>query len=200
MADLEAEVAFASSTQAMNETAGDYNEALGNDSGEQIESSDEYDPAQDVHDVSLPGPQIQASSVDSPNAISRPTSTNPPNTTFPIPNDPAASASRPVTQDSIKSPISTPNLLNSMGKPPGTTTTVKSPVSTSFKPRLPNDIVGILEDRIKEDEKGDIEAWLSLIDEHKKRGKIADARHVYERFLKVFPLAVRLVLVSVLPS
>lgn len=192
MADAGAETAFESPMQAMNEEAGGYNEAMGNDSGEQIESSDEYDPAQDVPDVSLPGPQIQASSVDSPNATSRPASTNPPNAAFPNISDLAAATSRPVTRDSIKSPISTPNPLNSMDKAPGTASSLKSPVSTTFKARLPNDTVGILEDRIKEDEKGDVEAWLSLIDEHKRRGKIADARGVYERFLKIFPHAVRL--------
>ena len=58
------------------------------------------------------------------------------------------------------------------------------------KARLPLDRVGILEDRIKEDPRGDIDAWLSLISEHRKRNKIEDARAVYERFFKVFPSAV----------
>lgn len=58
------------------------------------------------------------------------------------------------------------------------------------KLRLPHDRVGILEDRIKEDPRGDLEAWQNLIGEHRKRGKIDDARKVYERFLAVFPSAV----------
>lgn len=58
------------------------------------------------------------------------------------------------------------------------------------KLRLPHDRVGILEDRIKEDPRGDLEAWQNLIGEHRKRGKIEDARKVYERFLVVFPSAV----------
>jgi cleavage stimulation factor subunit 3 len=58
------------------------------------------------------------------------------------------------------------------------------------KARLPLDRVGILEDRIKEDPRGDTDAWLSLISEHRKRNKIEDARAVYERFFKVFPSAV----------
>ncbi len=61
------------------------------------------------------------------------------------------------------------------------------------KARLPLDRVGILEDRIKEDPRGDIDAWLSLISEHRKRNKIEDARVVYERFFKVFPSAVSLI-------
>lgn len=58
------------------------------------------------------------------------------------------------------------------------------------KARLPHDRTGILEDRIKEDPQGDLDAWLSLISEHRKRNKLDDARGVYERFFKVFPQAV----------
>lgn len=60
------------------------------------------------------------------------------------------------------------------------------------KARLPHDTVGILEDRIKEDPRGDLDAWLDLVNEHKKRAKLDDARTVYERFLTTFPAAVRL--------
>lgn len=56
--------------------------------------------------------------------------------------------------------------------------------------RLPHDKIGILEDRIKEDPRGDVEAWLALITEHRSRNKFDDARAVYERFLKLFPQAV----------
>ncbi|KAJ9367669.1 hypothetical protein DTO282E5_7666 [Paecilomyces variotii] len=55
--------------------------------------------------------------------------------------------------------------------------------------RLPHDRVGILEDRIQEDPRGDIPAWLELINEHRSRNKIDNAREVYERFFKVFPQA-----------
>ncbi|KAK8017427.1 mRNA 3'-end-processing protein RNA14 [Apiospora rasikravindrae] len=55
------------------------------------------------------------------------------------------------------------------------------------KSRLPTDAIGILEDRIKDDPRGDMEAWLSLIDEYRRRNVIQDIRAVYERFLKVFP-------------
>jgi cleavage stimulation factor subunit 3 len=59
------------------------------------------------------------------------------------------------------------------------------------KARLPNDKIGILEDKIKEDPRGDIESWLALINEHLGRDKLDDARAVYERFFQVFPQAVR---------
>ncbi len=65
-----------------------------------------------------------------------------------------------------------------------------TPISAAPKARLPHDKIGILEDRIKEDPRGDLDAWQNLINEHKKRGKLEDARNVYERFLVVFPSAV----------
>lgn len=62
--------------------------------------------------------------------------------------------------------------------------------ATVPKGRLPHDTIGILEDRIKEDPRGDLDAWQTLISEHRKRNKFDDARAVYERFFKVFPQAV----------
>lgn len=73
------------------------------------------------------------------------------------------------------------------------TPTPESP--SAPKGRLPHDRVGILEDRIQEDPRGDIPAWLDLINEHKARSRIDNTREVYERFLKVFPSAVRMALV-----
>lgn len=77
---------------------------------------------------------------------------------------------------------------------PAPQVTLPEPPVTTAAPRvrLPHDRVGILEDRIKEDPRGDIDAWISLISEHRKRNKLDDARNVYERFFKVFPAAVRL--------
>lgn len=67
----------------------------------------------------------------------------------------------------------------------------QEPESTAIaKARLPNDRVGMLEDRIKDDPKGDVDAWLSLIAEHRKRNKLADVRATYDRFFRVFPSAV----------
>lgn len=69
-------------------------------------------------------------------------------------------------------------------------TSAPGPAASIPKARLPHDRVGLLEDRIKEDPRGDLDAWLSLISEHRKRNKLDDARAVYERFFKVFPSAV----------
>ncbi|KAH7055493.1 hypothetical protein B0J12DRAFT_775839 [Macrophomina phaseolina] len=59
----------------------------------------------------------------------------------------------------------------------------------SSKARLPQDRIGILEDRIQEDPRGDMDAWLSLIGEYRRRDKLEEARAVYNRFFKVFPHA-----------
>ncbi|EME40295.1 hypothetical protein DOTSEDRAFT_138054 [Dothistroma septosporum NZE10] len=56
--------------------------------------------------------------------------------------------------------------------------------------RLPHDKVGQLEDRIKDDPKGDTDAWSTLIDHYFDKGQYDYAREVYERMLKVFPTAV----------
>lgn len=62
--------------------------------------------------------------------------------------------------------------------------------ATQPKARLPHDKIGILEDRIAEDPRGDIEAWMELIYEHESRNKLDEARAIYERFFTVFPTAV----------
>jgi hypothetical protein len=62
---------------------------------------------------------------------------------------------------------------------------------TSLPARLPHDKVGQLEDRIKDDPKGDANAWISLIEHYLEKGQHEFARNVYQRFFKVFPYAVR---------
>ena len=74
---------------------------------------------------------------------------------------------------------------------PSTREEAATPIMAAPKARLPHDKIGILEDRIKEDPRGDLGAWQSLINEHRRRGKLEDARNVYERFLTIFPSAVR---------
>ncbi|POS84922.1 hypothetical protein EPUL_003511, partial [Erysiphe pulchra] len=68
-------------------------------------------------------------------------------------------------------------------------TAASQPCVSVPKARLPNDRTGILEDRIKEDKRGDIDAWITLIKEHRSRNRLDEARAVYERFFKVFPQA-----------
>ena len=238
MADAEAEAAFLSSMQVMNEGTTKYEDANGA-SAQQIDSSssDEYDPASDVQDMTMsPGPQSQfqpdpISSLDSSsNATSHPVSAttqqssaqtngdttvtslsevimpnnNKSDTTVEATVQQSISADSPITAlPDTNSSLDTSATVTNNG--PTThndsvparkeiskndTITETSSTSAPSKARLPHDKIGLLEDRIKEDERGDMDAWLSLIGEYRKRGKIEEARKVYERYFTVFPSAV----------
>ncbi|OLL21715.1 mRNA 3'-end-processing protein RNA14 [Neolecta irregularis DAH-3] len=52
--------------------------------------------------------------------------------------------------------------------------------------RLPHDKIGIFEDRIAINPM-DTQAWLSLIKEHKEKGKVDEVRAAFQRFFKVYP-------------
>ena len=82
-------------------------------------------------------------------------------------------------------------------EPPPKATPSRADVNGSVLPavsksRLAHDTVGILEDRIKDDPRGDTEAYLELINEFKSRNKEDEVRRVYDDYLKVFPLDVSL--------
>ncbi|PFH62906.1 hypothetical protein XA68_11225 [Ophiocordyceps unilateralis] len=65
---------------------------------------------------------------------------------------------------------------------------VDYPSSTpQIVPKL--DAVTLLEARIKDDPRGDMDAWLSLMADHKRRNRLEELRNVYRRFLDVFPQA-----------
>ncbi|KAF2144565.1 uncharacterized protein K452DRAFT_295997 [Aplosporella prunicola CBS 121167] len=95
----------------------------------------------------------------------------------------ASGAAAPVPADSSAS----------VNQPPPQSQQPPAPNGTAAKPatktRLPQDRVGIFEDRIAEDPRGDMDAWLSLISEYRRRDKLDEARAVYARFFKVFPSA-----------
>ena len=245
MAGTEAETAFLSSIKAINESVNDYGDADGT-STQQIDSSDEYDPAQDVQDVSLsPDSQTlvhQARPLEESNFDSAHTPSNPvlaslealnnchemnasnqtqstnitapsvetnitpsTNTRTPVIQPAEATNSEPSSNsarnadvveginnvDSIQADDRTANTTGDLPAVPSTNGQV---MNITTKPRLPHDRIGILEDKIKEDEKGNLGAWLELIAELKKRGKNEEVRKAYERFLAVFPMAVSLFL------
>lgn len=52
------------------------------------------------------------------------------------------------------------------------------------------DPTALLEARIKEDPRGDMDAWLNLMADHRRRSNMDALRGVYNRFLEVFPQAV----------
>ncbi|KAL6870527.1 hypothetical protein J3F83DRAFT_736634 [Trichoderma novae-zelandiae] len=49
------------------------------------------------------------------------------------------------------------------------------------------DPVALLEARVKEDPRGDMDAWLNLIADHRRNSRLDDVRKIYNRFLEVFP-------------
>ena len=66
---------------------------------------------------------------------------------------------------------------------------------TAFPPNMPAamanlDPVALFEARINEDPRGDMDAWLNLLADYKRRGRLDDLRSVYNRFVEVFPQAV----------
>ncbi|KAJ5174422.1 mRNA 3'-end-processing protein rna14 [Penicillium canariense] len=111
-----------------------------------------------------------------------------------------SSASVPTVANSSYSSAPVPNIDPSVSgpiqwashDPSMQNSTVPTPVPDSpsaSRGRLPHDRVGILQDRVDEDPRGDLSAWLELIAEHRARNRLDSAREIYERFLKEFPMA-----------
>ena len=121
----------------------------------------------------------RTSSLDVSKGVANSNNVNVATVTVPISDNAASTEKKPVSDPQPSSV--------SLSRGPSAQGSVETSVS---KARLPHDRVGILEDRIAEDPKGDIDAWLSLINEHRRRNKVEDARLVYERFFKIFPTAV----------
>jgi cleavage stimulation factor subunit 3 len=70
---------------------------------------------------------------------------------------------------------------------------------TSANLRNPVNTVNTLEDRIQEDARGDMDAWIALMAEYRRRNKLVELRGVYNRFLEIFPQAVRILQSSTYP-
>lgn len=60
----------------------------------------------------------------------------------------------------------------------------RAPFLTAISPSA------LLEARIREDPRGDMDAWLNLIADCRRNSKVDEVRSVYNRFVKVFPQAV----------
>jgi cleavage stimulation factor subunit 3 len=102
-------------------------------------------------------------------------------------------ASTPTPQPGVSFPTPTPEPPRTSSAPPSADSdgvNVGTTTSSNKRKRLPQDKIGQLEDRIAEDPRGDIDAWLRLIDEHQKKGKLDEARAAYERFLEIWPHSV----------
>lgn len=67
----------------------------------------------------------------------------------------------------------------------------KSPSAPALrKARLPHDVVGILEDRMS-DNNLEFDAYFQLIKHYQEKAKLDEARSVFERLLRVLPTTVR---------
>lgn len=169
-------------TQTQSRTKGGFVlESDEEDAGdEQREDSvDPYEPSDTADANNANGGADQATSSISVQAQPGPEVTNGTSNGLSVPSAPTPA---PSTTPNPSSAVQTQSVSTS--KP------VSTSVSVAPKARLPNDVIGILEDRIKEDPRGDMDAWLRLIREHRDRNKQAETREVYDRFFKVFPSAV----------
>lgn len=135
--------------------------------------------------ISLPDSQLRSStSVVVPEHPSTQTSTP-----LPISNEPLQST-KDVTQTSQDVVSNQAKELTPSVAVETVVTTNNGSTSSNKRKRLPQDKVGLLEDRISEDPRGDVDAWKALIDEYQKKGKFDEARDVFERFFAVFPACV----------
>ena len=90
------------------------------------------------------------------------------------------------TNSQTQAPIPTPSPQVNAGAlsvPPSVPSNV-TPAINSLDP------VALLEARVKEDPRGDMDAWLNLIADHRRNSRLNEARSTYNRFLDVFPQAV----------
>ncbi|KPI41700.1 mRNA 3'-end-processing protein rna14 [Cyphellophora attinorum] len=102
----------------------------------------------------------------------------------------AVATEESITESSTKppQPLSAQAAAAAQIKPPASPTPLSSNVNGTLRSsRLPHDTIGILEDRIKEDSRGDPDAYLELIQEYKNRNRQEDVRATYDRYLAVFP-------------
>ena len=174
--------------------------------GSAIPAQQDPPPTYDVTSYSLSRPQSSMASA-APQQVSHTTGQEE-EQAFPDPASLQHQTSAPVTNgfqtDAVLSPTAsshtalvgrdsinpTPvNALTSASRPTTANgATLQSPATAAPAPsRLPSDHIGILEDRIQEDPRGDVDAWFKLVEEHKRRGKTAEVRKTYDRMLEMFP-------------
>lgn len=73
---------------------------------------------------------------------------------------------------------------------PSATTSINKPHTAKKKQRLASDVIGQLEDKLKENDR-DISTWLELISKIEAKDKTEQVRETYENFLKKFPFMSR---------
>lgn len=174
-----------------------------NESSDEKDELDVYDPAAGLDlDLNTPPPNQVSVSAPAPSIPLDRTSLSPDqeNGKTPAPvqanGSPAglSSSALPPGADTLRATTATPTqptqVAPAQATPPRSVD-VNSPLTPVLpKTRLAHDVVGILQDRIKDDPRGDSDAYLELVQEYKSRNKQDDVRRVYDQYLTVFPLAV----------
>lgn len=87
--------------------------------------------------------------------------------------------------------LSTPQPETIVVAPPSHVETQQMDMPSSSAKRMPHDAVGRLEDRVREDPRGDAAGWISLINHYAKKGQLDHMRATYEKFFSHFPTSVR---------
>lgn len=166
---------------------------------------------QSPHDAAVTSQALTSSAIRSPSSVSNSAAQHVPSQTHvliespsnvvqngvvhTVPDENTTTAALPESGLDMQTEPTTEALLENSSLPNPETKTSNTiqnetaPAMLMPKARLPHDRIGILEDRIQEDPRGDMDAWLSLIDEFRKRGKLDEARATYERFFVMFPAA-----------
>ncbi|KAK3941999.1 hypothetical protein QBC46DRAFT_428204 [Diplogelasinospora grovesii] len=55
--------------------------------------------------------------------------------------------------------------------------------------QVPQDRIAMLEERVKDDPRGALDAWMALITDYRAKNNLEETRQIYERFLAIFPTA-----------
>ncbi len=152
------------------------------------------DDSDEEYDVTTPQTGLQPAAINTPNRTISPSPLQNSVSQQDLQTTPENQGDSMATQPAKSLPVN-PSAVGVPSVPAPATQVLTSagpsvPGANVPKARLPHDRTGILEDRIKEDPRGDLDAWLSLINEHRKRNKLDEARAVYDRFFNVFPQAV----------
>lgn len=164
------------------------------------DDADVYDPEAAGLDIEASTPALDQTPIDrqSQSPIQRNGIT--PVSAQPVDSPAGASSSHLQSGSSLPTADADPS-AQAVAAVPVSPTPLRSSVNGSLSAvvakssRLAHDTIGILEDRIKEDPRGDPGAYFELIQEYKNRNKQDDVRATFDRYLAVFPRDV-----SLLPS
>lgn len=96
----------------------------------------------------------------------------------------------PTAADAPSQNLPGPSTVSTEANTPAAAAVPAPVVSSTVTPAMTSlDPVALFEARVKEDPRGDMDAWLNLIAEYRRSSRLDQARNVYNRFVEVFPQA-----------